>query len=204
MTKFSHNGAIINKFLGVALMDTSVLNWLDRTAEQYSEKTVFNDCSRSVSFAEFNRITKSVGTYLASFVTPNSPVVVMSGRHIMTPACFLGIVRAGCFYAPMDATMPKARLNQIIGVIKADYMIVDKEHLEIAKGLDFDGKIIIFEDVRWFFDLFSQDVFFHLIIFHYCDVFINLPLIMILFIYLTTLIKFIHYFIRIHCYTFYF
>ena len=75
-------------------MDTSVLNWLDRTAEQYSEKTVFNDCSRSVSFAEFNRITKSVGTYLASFVTPNSPVVVMSGRHIMTPACFLGIVRA--------------------------------------------------------------------------------------------------------------
>lgn len=128
-------------------MDTSVLNWLDRTAEQYSEKTVFNDCSRSVSFAEFNRITKSVGTYLASFVTPNSPVVVMSGRHIMTPACFLGIVRAGCFYAPMDATMPKARLNQIIGVIKADYMIVDREHLEIAKGLDFDGKIIVFEDI---------------------------------------------------------
>ncbi len=128
-------------------MYTSVLNWLDNTAQAYAEKTVFTDSDSAVTFADFNNLTKSVGSYLATVVEPNSPVVVMSGRHILTPACFLGIVRAGCFYAPMDATMPQARLNQIISVIKADYMLVDKEHLEIAQQLDFNGKIIIIEDI---------------------------------------------------------
>ena len=73
--------------------------------------------------------------------------MVMSGRHIFTPACFLGVVRAGCFYAPMDGDMPVTRLNQILGVIKADYMLVDKAHLDIAQGLEFRGTIFVMEDI---------------------------------------------------------
>lgn len=128
-------------------MKTSVLNWLDNTAQQYPEKIIFTDSEQSISFADFNNITKSIGSYLAAFLAPNSPVIVMSGRHIFTPACFLGIVRAGCFYAPMDASMPQARLNQILSVINADCMLVDRENLEIAKKLDFSGKIIVMEDI---------------------------------------------------------
>ena len=71
----------------------------------------------------------------------------MSGRHVLTPSAFLGVVRAGCFYAPMDATMPLSRLNSILNVIKSDFMLVDKEHLETAKKLDFSGKIIIIDDI---------------------------------------------------------
>lgn len=128
-------------------MKTSVLNWLDNTAQQYPEKIIFTDSEQSISFAEFNNITKAIGSYLAAFLAPGSPVIVMSGRHIFTPACFLGIVRAGCFYAPMDASMPQARLNQILSVINADCMLVDRENLEIAKKLDFSGKIIVMEDI---------------------------------------------------------
>ncbi len=128
-------------------MITSVLNWLETSAKQYFNKTIFTDSQQSISFSEFNRLTKSIGSYLAAFVDPGSPVIVMSGRHLFTPACFLGIVRAGCFYAPMDAEMPLARLNQIINVIKAEYMLVDKKHLDIAQNLDFNGKIIVVEDI---------------------------------------------------------
>ena len=128
-------------------MKISVLNWLDSTAQQYPEKIVFTDSEHSIRFSEFNNITKAIASYLAEFLTSGSPVAVMSGRHIFTPACFLGIVRAGCFYAPMDASMPKARLNQILNVINADCMLVDKENLEIAKKLDFRGRIIVMEDI---------------------------------------------------------
>lgn len=116
-------------------MKTSVLDWLDNTAEKYAGKTVFADENRKITFSEFNNYTKSIGTYLARLVSGNAPVVVMSGRHVLTPATFLGVVRAGCFYAPMDATMPLSRLNSILGVIKSDFMLVDKEHLETAKNL---------------------------------------------------------------------
>ena len=128
-------------------MRTSVLDWLDNTAERYAGKTVFADENRKITFSEFNNYTKSIGTYLARLVSGNAPVVVMSGRHVLTPSAFLGVVRAGCFYAPMDATMPLSRLNSILGVIKSDFMLVDKEHLETAKKLDFSGKIIIIDDI---------------------------------------------------------
>ena len=129
-------------------MESSILNRLNKNAEQYAEKVMFKDERSQITFGEFNALTKSIGTALAEKIDCGSPIAVMSGRHILTPACFLGAVRAGCFYAPMDGDMPKARLNQIIGVIKADYMLVDEAHLDIARSLDFNGEILVMEEIK--------------------------------------------------------
>lgn len=128
-------------------MVLSVLGWLDRIAEDFSDKIAFTDSNNSITFSEFNLISKSIGTYISGVADVGMPVVVMSGRHIYTPAAFIGVVRAGCFYAPMDATMPKSRLNQILKVIEAPFMLVDREHISTAQELDFDGEIIIIEDI---------------------------------------------------------
>ena len=128
-------------------MNLTVLDWLDDSAVSFADKTVFCDTENALTFQQLNLYTKSVGTYLAKRVKPGSPVVVMSGRHVMTPACFLGVVRAGCFYAPMDATMPIPRLNQILEVINADIMLVDREHADLAGTLDFSGEIVVMEDI---------------------------------------------------------
>ena len=128
-------------------METSVLCRLNFAVEKYGDKIAYKDPENSLTFRQFNELTRSIGTYLARLVPAGAPVVVMSGRHIFTPACFLGAVRAGCFYAPMDGDMPVTRLNQILGVIKADFMLVDKAHLEIAQGLEFRGTIIVMEDI---------------------------------------------------------
>lgn len=128
-------------------MDASVLNWLDRTTQIFPEKAAFSDTENSLTFWQFNQHTKAIGTFLAKKLPPQSPVVVMSGRTVLTPAYFLGTVRAGCFYAPIDATMPVTRLNQILRVIQAKCMLVDKEHEDIAKNLDFSGEIIVAESI---------------------------------------------------------
>lgn len=128
-------------------MNETVLKWLDHTAAARPGKVAFTDSERSITFGEFNQITRSVGTFLASKIKPHAPVVVMSGRHVLTPAVFLGVVRAGCFYAPMDATMPVSRLNQILTVIRADFMLVDREFVDIARSLDFSGEIIVIDDI---------------------------------------------------------
>jgi len=128
-------------------MDKSVLTRLDRTAARYPDKIIFKDPDGSVTFSEFDRAAKAIGTYLSGIVEPCTPVAVMSGRHIHTPECFLGIVRAGCFYAPMDGDMPATRLNQILSVIKAPVMLVDRAHLSAAEALEYDGKIIVAEDI---------------------------------------------------------
>ena len=128
-------------------MELSVLKWLDDTAAGYGSKTAFSDAETSVTFAQFDALTKAVGTFLAGKTPAHTPVAVMSGRHVQTPAYFLGVVRAGCFYAPMDASMPVARLNQILGVIEAPYLLVDRENEALARTLEYSGEILVAEDI---------------------------------------------------------
>ena len=124
-------------------MNTTVLAWLDQTARLYADKPIMIDGDERLTFGEFDRLSRSVGTFLAGHVPFQSPVVVIGGRHPLTPAVFLGVVRAGCFYAPMDATMPKARLNQMLKVIGAGCMLVDRAFADVAEALDFDGERFI-------------------------------------------------------------
>ena len=128
-------------------MERSVLKWLDETARNYGQKTAFSDPENTLSFAQFDRYTKAVGTFLAGRIPSHTPVAVMSGRHVATPAYFLGVARAGCFYAPMDAAMPVARLNQILSVIQAPYLLVDRENEALARTLEYSGELLVAEDI---------------------------------------------------------
>ncbi len=128
-------------------MNLTVLSWLNKSAIDYSEKVIFKDSENELTFFDFNKMTMAIGTYLSSIIMPETPVVVMSGRHVLTIAAFLGVARAGAFYAPMDAGMPIARLNQILDVIDSPLMIVDRQNLALAESLQYDGKILILEEI---------------------------------------------------------
>ena len=128
-------------------MNQTVLKWLEQTVKTHTDKVMLTDENSSITFGEFDRISKAIGSCLAERVAPASPVVVMSGRHVITPAAFLGVVRAGCFYAPMDATMPVSRLNQILKIIKSKYMLVDRAFASVADQLDFDGERLYIDEI---------------------------------------------------------
>ncbi|MGN0267787.1 MAG: amino acid adenylation domain-containing protein [Lachnospiraceae bacterium] len=128
-------------------MELTVLDWLDRTADRIPDKTAFIDEGGSISFYELRKKAQEVGSSLLPYKVFGKPVIVMSGRHILTPACFLGVVYSGGFYAPVDASMPKARLMQILQVIQSEVMIVDRENLPLAQELDFSGKILVMEEL---------------------------------------------------------
>lgn len=128
-------------------MNRTVLSWVDKSVALHPGKPLYTDQNGFISFQDFDQISKSIGTFLAENIPAGSPVVVMSGRNPRTPAAFLGAVRAGCFYAPIDATMPVSRLNQILNVIKSDILLVDQEFLSIAQSLTFNGKIVLIEDI---------------------------------------------------------
>ena len=132
---------------GELMMNQTVLNWLDRTVALLPQKTAFTDSHSSITFQQFDRITKAVGSFLCGKVSGPAPIVIMSGRNTVTPAVFLGVVRAGCFYAPMDAGMPIPRLNQILGVIQAEFMLIDRDYLDAARQLDFHGTLIVIDDI---------------------------------------------------------
>ena len=128
-------------------MDTSILKMLDRASEKYAGKVVYRDGEENITFGELKKRAQAVGSWIAKKLPPESPVSVLAGRNIITPVCYLGIVQAGCFYAPMDLTMPASRLNQILSVVDSKVMLVSKENLELAKSLEYKGEIVVIEDI---------------------------------------------------------
>ena len=128
-------------------MDTSILKMLDMTSEKYTGKVVYRDGEENITFGELKKQAQAIGSWIAQKIPPESPVSVLAGRNIITPICYLGVAEAGCFYAPMDLTMPASRLNQILGVVDSKVMLVSKENLELAKSLEYKGEIVVIEDI---------------------------------------------------------
>ena len=124
----------------------SILTYLDRAAAEYRGRTAYTDGVDEISFEQLKSSAASVGTCIASTVAAEKPVAVLTGRHIYTPACYLGIAMAGCFYAPMDPGVPDSRLRQIMDVVRADTLITDREHAGKVAELGFSGHIIIMEE----------------------------------------------------------
>lgn len=128
-------------------MASQVFDWIRQTSERCGSETVYTSIEDSVTFRQHERYSAAVATWVAGRSAIERPVAVMTGRNIYTPACYMGAARAGCFYAPMDADMPHARLEQIMGVTQPSLMIVDREHLEAAQALARGCETAVMEDI---------------------------------------------------------
>ena len=124
----------------------TIIDELRNAASKYQGKAAYINKDSVLPFDELASMALSAATTIAKIERPGRPVAVLASRSFLTPACFLGIANAGCFYAPMDPTAPEARLRQILDVIKADTLLADKEHLTQAEALGFKGRIVLMED----------------------------------------------------------
>lgn len=129
-------------------MDSSVLDWLERAARAWPDKTAFSDEAGSMTFAEVLRAARAVGSALAPHLAGRRrPVAVMCGRAARTPAVFLGVVYGGGCYAPMDGSMPPHRLETMLRTLQTDLLVVDRAFFAQAQELDFSGTILVTEEL---------------------------------------------------------
>ena len=128
-------------------MFTSALSYLEHTLSACPGKVCYSDGTDQLTFAEVHDLALAVGSFLVEHAAPQSGVIVMSGRHVYTPTAYLGTAMAGCFYIPIDASLPLSRLNSILNVAAAGHMVVDQANLETARKLDFHGNIYVLEEV---------------------------------------------------------
>lgn len=128
-------------------MISNVLQWLEGTSARIGNKVAFEDVDNKITFIEIEQRAKAIGSVLVKKVEPRKPIIVISGRNVYTPTIFLGVVYAGCFYAPLDTTAPISRLNKIIENTKPALIISDEENLEFAKGLAYNCELLVAEDL---------------------------------------------------------
>ena len=114
----------------------NVLEWLEQTAERLPDKTAFDDGNEQIRFEDVRDKAQKIGAGLHRILKDvNLPIAVLSGRDVYTPIAFLGVVYAGCFYAPLDATAPTGRLKTILKNLHPAVLIISDEFRELAAEL---------------------------------------------------------------------
>ena len=88
----------------------TILEYLDRQAEQRPDKAAFCDVQEQFTFSEIKKITDIVGSVLLRHGASREPVAVLLPRSAKMLAALLGVMRAGCIYVPLDLEMGELRL----------------------------------------------------------------------------------------------
>ena len=128
-------------------MASELFDWIRLSAALRGDRIIYESAEASLTFDELDRCSKAVASWVAKTSDIERPVAVMTSRSVYTPACYMGVARAGCFYAPMDAEVPRARLEQIISVAEPKLLIVDRDHLEVAEAIAGDCGIAVMEEI---------------------------------------------------------
>lgn len=129
-------------------MRASVLEWLEKAAVNFADKTAIVDEQESYTYKEYH--DKAVGIAQAIIATgmgSKKPVVVYLNKSVKVLASFMGIAYTGNFYSPIDIDMPAQRVNRILEVLEPEVVITTKELKEEFSQFDYQGTYLIYEDI---------------------------------------------------------
>ena len=116
----------------------NVLDWLDDTALRRPEAPAFRCQDQEVNYGQLQKRSLEIGSFLATQIPVQRGVLVFMEKG---PACLcamMGIVRAGCFYTPIDPAMPRERMKLILSVLRPACIVSSAKYLEKALELSKD------------------------------------------------------------------
>lgn len=114
---------------------TNIIEYLELSAPEYTDKLAFSDGADSLSFRELYDVSCRVGSFLSDKGYMREPIALMMGKHPDTVAAMLGVVSAGCFYTCLDPDMPRQRVELILEKLSPRAIIYDEENRERAEEL---------------------------------------------------------------------
>ncbi len=128
-------------------MIRNILDYLEKSAEKYSDKEAFVGEKSALTFAELKDQSRRIGSALAELIEKGQPVAVFMDKTPEAIAAFMGVVYAGGIYVPVDVSMPERRTELIFETLKNNIIVTDEQNLEKLKVLQFIGKILLFSDI---------------------------------------------------------
>ena len=126
----------------------TVLEYLEKSEKINSNKFAVIDENGRYTYKEILELSKKIGTGLTKYFETRNPVPVLMEKSKDTLACFFGAAYAGCFYVLLNPDLPQTRLEHIMNVLGAKYIITDKEHEKITSGLIDKSNVLLIENLR--------------------------------------------------------
>lgn len=129
-------------------MQTNILEYLEKTAPKYPQKTAYSTGEESMTFSQLLQSSRKIGSSLHAMGLRGEPIAILMKKHPNEVAAFFGTVYAGCYYVPLDPAMPVVRMKTILESVGARYLITDDKCMKITKKAEFEGiQILSYHDL---------------------------------------------------------
>ena len=124
-------------------MQKNVLEYLEKTAQQFPDKIAVEDESGTVTFSELRTNALAISTHLIeSGLNGCEPVAVYMKKSIKAIEALLGILYAGGFYVPLDVSNPDDRVAAILGKVAPRFVLSQALYRDNLKCIAEAPKII--------------------------------------------------------------
>ncbi|MGN0341372.1 MAG: amino acid adenylation domain-containing protein [Roseburia sp.] len=129
------------------MQQTNVLEYLEHTVKRLPDKVAYADDRTEMTFAQVFHDSRAIGSYLYQKGFYHEPVVVFMEKQPKTIAAFFGCVYGGNYYVPIDAEMPRFRIDLILENLNPKVMICDEVTEELARDFKFDGLMVKYDEI---------------------------------------------------------
>lgn len=127
-------------------MQRNILEYLEQTVLHLPDKIAYSTGEEHLTFGELSHAAKAVGSFLLGRGLSREPVVIYMEKHPKEVAAFFGTVYAGCFYVPVDAEMPRHRVELIFENLHPRAVICDEATEEAALSLAGKEKCFLYDE----------------------------------------------------------
>lgn len=130
-------------------MQNHILEYLDETVRRVPDKLAFGGGTDKdgMTFAQVDKASRAIGSFLAGRGLFKAPVVVFMNRHPSAVAAFLGVLQGGCYYVPIDEEMPRSRIDLILENLHPQGILCDESTLDTARTFDFAGELWLYKEL---------------------------------------------------------
>lgn len=117
-------------------MQKNLLEYLENTAQRLPDHIAYRDERDEISFSDLLEKSRRIGSALLSGGPVKRPVAVLTRRSVCSLMGFFGILNAGSCYVPVDAEMPRGRMDSVLNQVRPAAVLYAEEDAELAKELE--------------------------------------------------------------------
>ncbi|MGJ0310856.1 amino acid adenylation domain-containing protein [Aliarcobacter cryaerophilus] len=130
-------------------MQKNILEYLEKTVNEFANKTAIIDESRSINFMDLQKESIKIASYLQyKNIKKSLPIGVFLPKSIEAIKSFLGTLYNGDFYVPLDIKNPIPRIEAIIKNLDLKYIITDIDNAKLLDELK-NIEIILLDDINF-------------------------------------------------------
>ncbi|WNL30643.1 amino acid adenylation domain-containing protein [Aliarcobacter cryaerophilus] len=129
-------------------MQKNILEYLEKTVNEFANKTAIIDESRSINFMDLQKESIKIASYLQyKNIKKSLPIGVFLPKSIEAIESFLGVLYNGCFYVPLDIKNPFDRICAIINNLEIKYIITNTKNANLLNELNKQIELILIDNI---------------------------------------------------------